>query len=58
MANFDLAKFTRALTSSAVFTTAQIGALADALQASLDGAVVPGESHDVPPLRGAGVDLS
>ena len=58
MAVFDRAAFTSALANPAAFTPAQIDALANALEASLDGAVVPGESHEAPPLRGAGADLS
>ena len=57
MAVFDRTKFTDALCNSMAFTKVQIDALADALQASLDGAIVPGESHEAPPLRGAGVEL-
>ena len=58
MAVFDRIKFITAMAGSAAFTPAQIDALADALQASLDTVVVPGESHEAPPLRGAGPDLS
>ena len=58
MAVFDRAKFTSALAGSAAFTAAQVAAIADALQASLDGPVVPGASHEAPPLRGAALDLS
>ena len=58
MAVFHRAEFTTALANSAAFTPGQIAALADALQASMAGVVVPGESHDAPPLRGAGTDLS
>ncbi len=58
MAVFTRAKFTSALASSAVFTAAQVEALADAIEASFDGAIVPGESLKAPPLRGAGADLS
>ena len=58
MADFDRITFIKALTSSAGFTVAQIDALADALQSSLDGTILPGQSHEAPPLRGAGADLS
>ena len=58
MAVFDRTKFVSALATSAEFTTAQADALARALQASLDEVIVPGESLEAPPLRGAGADLS
>ena len=58
MADFDRTKFSQSLTSSAVFTTAQIAALVQALQVALDGTVVPGESHEAAPLRGAAPELS
>ncbi len=58
MAVFDPIKFTTALAGSAEFTAAQVDALASALQASLDEVIVPGESLEAPPLRGAGADLS
>ena len=55
---FARAKFTSALASSAAFTADQVEALADAIEASFEAAIVPGESHAAPPLRGAGADLS
>ena len=58
MAVFARAKFISALNASAAFTAAQVEALADAIEASFDGAIVPGQSHEAPPLRGAGADLS
>jgi hypothetical protein len=57
MATFDRATFIQALAKSMAFTEAQVDALVGALEASLGGAVVPGESHEAPPLRGAGIEL-
>jgi hypothetical protein len=58
MTSFDRTKFTEALARVTLFTSAQAIALADALESSLTKAVVPGESREAAPLRGAGVDLS
>ena len=58
MAGFTRAKFTSALASSAAFTADQVEALADAIEAAFDETIVPGESHEAAPLRGAAADLS
>lgn len=58
MAVFDRAKFTNALADSAEFTIAQVNALAEALEASLEGVVMSGESRDALPLRGVAAELS
>ena len=58
MADFDRVKFTSMLGRSAAFTPAQAEALAAAIEASFEAAIVPGESLEAPPLRGAAADLS
>ena len=58
MAAFNRIKFASMLASSTAFTAAQAKALGDAIEASFDEAVVPGESHEAAPLRGAAADLS
>ena len=58
MIPFDIDRFVGALSPSRAFTPTQVDCLAKAIAAALSGELVPGESHEAPPLRGPAADLS